>query len=179
MIVTQETAILSEPGGPTNQIPGKILAWTRWVSFAVEGTWNHGRTDGQVSVAGWLPITAVGPLPNTNPLNKLAEKKLKDYEVVAAAEILDSKGYPVATLPGGQEIVKLGEDVRGCRVRTTPPIEVEGWMDCKNVRNLSVLPEAAIEYGVIDGGSWPPDRGPHPNPLPVWPEQVEEEIEKE
>jgi hypothetical protein len=178
-VIKEPGPVLSSPGGLSNQIPGKALRWTRWVTMEVDGTWIRGRTDGQVVVEGWVPVTAVGPLPNTNPLNKLAEKKLKDFEVIAATGIKDSKGHEIATLPGGQEISKIDEDVRGCQVRTTPPVEVVGWVDCKSLRSLSVLPEAAIEYGVIDGGAWPPDRGPLPNPLPPWPESVEDEVEKQ
>lgn len=179
MILKEASAVLHTPGGLSNQIPGKALTWTRWVSIEIDGTWVRGRTDGQVVVEGWVPLTSVGALPNTNPLNKLAEKKLRDFEVIASTVIKDDKGHAITTLPGGQEVDKLEEDVRGCRVRTVPPVVVEGWVSCDELRNLSVLPEAAIEYGIIDGGSWPPDRGPFPNPLPSWPEDVEDEVEEQ
>lgn len=178
-IIKEATTILHTPGGLSNQIQGKALPWTRWVTMEVDGTWIRGRTDGQVIVDGWVSVASIGAIPNTNPLNKLAEKKLKDYEVIAKTGIVDDKGRAITELPGGQEVIKLEEDVRGCRVKTTPPIEVEGWLPCASLRNLSVLPEAAIEYGIIDGGAWPPDRGPIPNPLPSWPENVEDEVEKD
>ncbi len=166
-IISTESAVLRKPGGISNQIPGKALAYTRWVTTSVEGTWIEGRTDGQVVVHGWVPLTSVAALPNTNPLNKLAEKKLKDFEVIASTAIKDAKGQEITTLPGGQEVDKVDEGVLGCKVRSTPPVIVEGWIPCTSLRNLSVLPEAAIEYGIIDGGAWPPDRGPQPNPVPT------------
>jgi hypothetical protein len=166
-ILDTDTSVLRKPGGISNRIPGKALPYTRWVTMAVEGTWVKGRTDGQVVVHGYVPLTSVAPLPNTNPLNKLAEKKLKDYEVIATTAIKNAKGQEITTLPGGQEVDKIDEGVLGCRIKSAPPVIVEGWIPCTSLRNLSVLPEAAIEYGIIDGGAWPPDRGPQPNPIPT------------
>ena len=166
-IISTDSPVLRKPGGISNKIPGKALPFTRWVTMAVEGTWVKGRTDGQVVVHGWVPLTSVAELPNTNPLNKLAEKKLKDFEVIASTVLKNAKGQELTTLPGGQEVDKIEEGVLGCKVTSTPPVIVEGWIPCTSLRNLSVLPEAAIEYGIIDGGAWPPDRGPQPNPVPV------------
>ncbi|MBW2261146.1 MAG: hypothetical protein JRG91_04165 [Deltaproteobacteria bacterium] len=164
-IISTASPVLRQPGGISNQIPGKALPFTRWVTTTVDGTWVKGRTDGQVVVHGWVPITSVAALPNTNPLNKLAEKKLRDFEVIASTGIKNGKGQTITTLPGGQEVDKIDEGALGCKIKTMPPVIVEGWIPCTSLRNLSVLPEAAIEYGIIDGGTWPPDRGPQPNPL--------------
>ncbi len=168
MIGGDGTRLNGAPGGTASQLPGKALPWTRWVATGTDGPWSHGRTDGQVVVWGWVQTSVLAPLPNTNPLNKLAERKVKDHEVVGPSPVEDGDGAEIVLLPVGTEVLLLAEDSRGCKVRSLPPIEVEGWMPCDDLRDVSTMPEAAIDYGLLDGGAPPPERGPIPNPTP-WP----------
>ncbi len=165
--IAKPTAINAAPGGLASQLPGKALAKTRWVSIAIQGAWVQGRTDGQIVVKGFVPIDAIGPSPLTNPLYKLVKHEMKDYEILGEQPLTDASGKILAVLAPGQDVKKIGEDVRGCEVKTPGPVEVHGFVPCHALRDLSTIPEAAIEYGVIDGGSPPPDRGPMPNPVPI------------
>jgi hypothetical protein len=165
--IEEESAVHAEPGGLASRLDGRALPGTRWVVMESEGIWTRGRTDGQIVVRGWIPTSVVGPRPLTNPLYKLVRHEVKDYEVLGSQDLEDAGGEPLTTLAAGQDVRKLGEDVRGCKVATPPPVVVEGFVPCDALRDLSTLPEAAIEYGIIDGGAMPPERGPQPNPLPA------------
>lgn len=166
-VLEKATFIHSEPGGLASQLPGKALPLTRWVILETDGLWTRGRTDGQVWVYGWVPTSAVAPPPLTNPLYKLVQHEMKDYEVLGDQVLTDEKGKTVTILEAGQDVSKVGQDLRGCQVKTPPPVVVKGFVPCENLRDLSTIPEAAIEFGVIDGGAAPPVRGPLPNPVPV------------
>jgi hypothetical protein len=150
-----------EPDGKA-KLPGEALKFARWVELEADGRWSRGYVDGPVRIEGWVDREGLGPLPNTNPLNVIFMKQLKDYEIIVTTDLLAQgpKKKVLASLPGGTEVYKLGVDYDGCIVKTPPPISVEGLVDCKGLRNLGYLPEKVIDETKKQPQVTFPERGP-------------------
>jgi hypothetical protein len=143
------------------KLPGEAMKHARWVELEADGQWSRGYVDGPVRIEGWVDREGLGPLPNTNPLNVIFMKQLKDYEIIVTTELLAGpKKKVLASLPGGTEVYKLGVDYEGCIVKTPPPISVEGLVDCGHLRNLGYLPEKVIDETKKQPQVTFPERGP-------------------
>jgi hypothetical protein len=162
----EETLVFPQKPGPGESpeklqaLPGKALALCRWVELEPSEGWSRGYVDGPVKISGWVEKKTIGPLPNTNPLNMIFMKQLKDYEIVAEADLVTPDGKLITELPGGTDVFKVGVDYEGCIVRTSPPIVVEGLVDCKSLRNLATLAEKAIDDTTKQPQVTFPERGP-------------------
>ncbi|MFH1435885.1 MAG: hypothetical protein ABIJ56_09240, partial [Pseudomonadota bacterium] len=169
--IVDETAVFSEkPDEETMKSPkklakfeidGKALKYCRWVELEEKEGWSGGYTDGPVKIKGWVQKDKLGPGPNTNPLNTIFMKDLKDYEIIAGTDLINADTKDVVTkLPGGLEVFKVGADHDGCIVKTPSPIIVQGLVECKYLRHLAIVPEKVIDD---TGGSKDvtfPERGP-------------------
>jgi hypothetical protein len=149
-----------EPPDKLQPLPGKTLALCRWVELEPSEGWSRGYVDGPVRISGWVEKKAIGPLPNTNPLNMIFMKQLKDYEIVAETDLKTPDGKLITKLPGGTDVIKVGVDYEGCIVKTPPPIAVEGLVDCKSLRNLATVAEKVIDGTTKQPQVTFPERGP-------------------
>jgi len=161
-IYAQRPATDDEEPSEKSRLSGQALKFCRWVEMEADGRWSRGYVDGPVKIEGWVDKEDLGPLPNTNPLNVIFMKQLKDYEIIVTTDLLSQgpKKKVIASLPGGTEVYKLGVDYDGCIVRTPPPISVEGLVDCKHLRNLGYLPEKVIDETKKQPQVTFPERGP-------------------
>jgi hypothetical protein len=155
--------------GPDGPVKVRVPGGTRFNARERRDGWVGGRTDGDVTIAGWVRAEDLGGPPVGSPIDVLGRPLDHSHEILAPTEVFASatarRPTPVR-LGGGARVsfappaeTAINERAERIRVHTVGPVVAEGWVDAVMVREVTTS-EESIRLPAGATRRTPPRRGP-------------------